>query len=113
MSNVWAFPPEVNRQADFIKHIVIENIRLRDENAQLKAEIDDLKEKNRWIPVSERQPESNRRVIFISLEGTVYCGMHQSSVPQWVADGCYFHSSWYKFVTHWMPLPEPPQEVEE
>ena len=86
---------------------------VEEENAQLKAEIDDLKEKNRWIPVSERQPESNRRVIFISLEGTVYCGMHQSSVPQWVADGCYFHSSWYKFVTHWMPLPEPPQEVEE
>ena len=106
MSNVWAFPPEVNRQADFIKHIVIENIRLRDENARLKEE-------RRWIPVSERMPESNRRVIFISLEGTVYCGMHQSSVPQWVADGCYFHSSWYKFVTHWMPLPEPPQEVEE
>ena len=72
-----------------------------------------LKEERRWIPVSERMPESNRRVIFISLEGTVYCGMHQSSVPQWVADGCYFHSSWYKFVTHWMPLPEPPQEVEE
>ena len=40
MSNVWAFPPEVNRQADFIKHIVIENIRLRDENARLKEEFD-------------------------------------------------------------------------
>ena len=45
MSNVWAFPPEVNRQADFIKHIVIENIRLRDENARLKERIDQL-EKN-------------------------------------------------------------------
>jgi hypothetical protein len=31
MSDVWVFPPEVNRQADFIKHIVIENFRLRKE----------------------------------------------------------------------------------
>ena len=38
MSDVWVFPPEVNWQADFIKHIVIKNIRLRDENARLKEE---------------------------------------------------------------------------
>lgn len=34
MSDVWVFPLEVNRQADFIKHIVIENFRLRDENVR-------------------------------------------------------------------------------
>ena len=38
MSDVWVFPPEVNRQADFIKHIVIENIRMRDENVRLRDE---------------------------------------------------------------------------
>jgi len=102
MSNVWAFPPEVNRQADFIKHIVIENIRLRDENARLKEE-------RRWIPVSERMPEKSgwypawyrHNGEWTLQEDTYYFGNGQWQLRSDGDIGCWHY-----------PLPEPPQEVE-
>ena len=103
MNNVWAFPPEVNRQADFIKHIVIENIRLRDENARLKEE-------RRWIPVSERLPEDRSWAIVKTTDFT-----EPLAVLAQYCNGNWWWFEWRELqltVTHWMPLPEPPQEVE-
>jgi hypothetical protein len=63
-------------------------------------------EQPRWIPVSERLPEDkNSWLIFFEKENGAY-------------PGSYFNGDWYgsdgeiipsSNVTHWMPLPEPPE----
>lgn len=71
----------------------------------------------RWIPVSERLPERGERTLVRCL-GKLYgpqtyvgtfcevpfpagCGLHR----YWDSDEC----DTYLSVTHWMPLPEPPE----
>ena len=60
-----------------------------------------------WIPVTERLPQIGRNVLIFSIKG--YC-----------AEGYFNGSGWSQYrwcawinpqeVTHWMPLPEPPEE---
>jgi hypothetical protein len=77
---------------------------LEAENAKLEAE-------RRWIPVSERLPVDNSQVLFYDNDGIIYKGVHSNNTPQWESNGGYYwHGSEYKYVTHWMPLPEPPEE---
>lgn len=74
----------------------------------LLDEIDRLNAERRWIPVSERLPEDNIEVLI--FDGTdIFLACHQSRVPQWSGDGAYYHGGWYYMITHWMPLPEPPE----
>lgn len=64
----------------------------------------ELEEKQRWIPVTERLPEYGQEVIVYSgnvLKPVVY-GIHY-----WNKE----FNSW-AHITHWMPLPEPPKEEE-
>ena len=64
---------------------------------------------NKWISANHRLPESGERVLCMCRAG-IY------EVLKW----SYIHWAWYNtshyfmkdFVTHWMPLPEPPKEVE-
>lgn len=74
----------------------------------LEEAIKELK-KNNWISVDDRLPEDEERIlIFVALEG------HESvQLDTCYEDGGYIHlDSGYAFgaeVTHWMPLPEPPE----
>ncbi|MCV0711804.1 DUF551 domain-containing protein [Escherichia coli] len=64
-----------------------------------------------WISCSERMPEETGDIIVVS-DGIVMSGISYSR-----RDGFYIASLEYDDdepiggVTHWMPLPEPPQEV--
>ena len=74
-----------------------------------------------WIPVSERMPERDY-VLAADISGTYY-PPHQPNAQvgiyaDWFEDG---NPSWddgdgndlhLKQVTHWMPLPAPPQQEE-
>jgi len=79
------------------------------EISKLRSEVSALREQVRWIPVSERLPEDYENVLLL-LNGLVASsGFHNSIIPQWSADGFYYHSNWYDTVTHWKPLPQPPE----
>ena len=58
----------------------------------------------KWIPVTERLPEEDTRVLVWLLEGgSEYTRMDTDRIHnnRWVR--------WQKYVTHWMPLPQPPK----
>ena len=60
-----------------------------------------------WIPVEERLPEENVEVLVSVDENSDDCGYHVCLYrgDEWVRS-----ESGYIFgVTHWMPLPEPPE----
>lgn len=68
-------------------------------------------EELRWIPVTERLPEPWKDVLVYSrydfCETAVYIGVPGKWRVTWNHGMLDVDS-----VTHWMPLPEPPKEVE-
>jgi len=88
---------------------------LTEENEKLTARIAELEVAQRWIPVSERLPE-------VSGDYVVYRGgAYPSEIAYWNFQGDDNPSGWLEWgkyiwagkpVTHWMPLPQPP-EVQE
>ena len=78
--------------------------RLRKRIEELEAEL----AKYRWIPVSERLPEGDAVLVYrergksnIDIDWTFIEGGRE-----------YWYNSGLDNVTHWMPLPEPPQVTE-
>lgn len=65
--------------------------------------------KEHWIPVSERLPKKGVAVL-CACRANIKCVMKWDGID-WYENPtrCYMSG----FVTHWMPLPEPPKEVEE
>lgn len=59
----------------------------------------------RWIPVSERLPERRRRVL---------CWLSYPDIEEIIVENQYYGNGMWmvesEAVTHWMPLPEPPEE---
>jgi len=71
-----------------------------------------LASSRRWIPVGERLPENREdRVLVLMDDGSVGVAWDILRLPV----DKYLCSSWddrissYDAVTHWMPLPEPPE----
>ena len=62
----------------------------------------------RWIPVSERLPERRRRVL---------CRLSYPDIEEIIVENQYYGNGMWmeesEAVTHWMPLPEPPEEGSE
>jgi hypothetical protein len=59
----------------------------------------------RWIPVTERLPTAED-----ALKGHVYAFLKDTkSGEEWPYEAVRNHPDWF---SHWMPLPEPPKEVE-
>ena len=67
----------------------------------------------RWIPVTERLPEDNERVLTLGPKGGIQVCRFRDSTPLlkwhfWTAGNARIAT-----VTHWMPLPHPPKEATE
>jgi len=87
---------------------------------KLQARIAELEAERRWIPVSERLPDPNYEdLVFVRTVddlddpriygvgyGSYYMG--KDNIPAWSLD----FDAYGNIVTHWMPIPEPP-EVKE
>lgn len=59
----------------------------------------------KWISVKERLPEKDEEVLcfFVYPDLTTMCQNVYYGGGRWLGEG--------NFVTHWMPLPEPPKEL--
>ena len=83
---------------------------LREQRDLLLQENAELREKQRWIPVTERLPEDFTRVlIFLPYENHPEVpprraiGSYDSEYNHWVVNSMFVHPS------HWMPLPPKPE----
>lgn len=85
-----------------------QNKQLREAAALVAKESAELLER-RWIPVEERLPEDPVKKVLVFVPHThgniVDSGRYLGS-DGWVLDGWYCTQT---AVTHWMPLPEPPE----
>ena len=64
----------------------------------------------KWIPVTERLPEPGEWVLCSCRSNIIEVLRYDSAMDDWdsqMPERCYMKG----FVTHWMPLPEPPEEV--
>lgn len=70
--------------------------------------------KTKWIPITERLPKDNERVLIARVIGKneplVVQQAFRSSNGWWKVFGTSLRDKSVKF---WMPMPEPPKEVEE
>lgn len=89
-------PDYQNEEANkFVDELIANGVTVTDNNVGCK-----------WIPVTERLPDSGRCVLIYSEDGMVAEGNYTA-----------YDKKWYQFrwsvkgqkVTHWMPLPEPPK----
>lgn len=77
----------------------------------LKLRIADLESQLRWIPVSERPPETYKPVLTVDMSEAT-----QIPVPAFYNPDTKCWSTHFKYdlwVTHWMPLPSVPESEGE
>ena len=78
--------------------------------AEAEEEMDALREKQRWIPVTERLPERDVQVLGWYKDNPF--SQYRPEVVAWNGNGWVFVYAhrYVTNVTHWMPLPKAPEE---
>lgn len=78
--------------------------------AEAEAERDALREKQRWIPVTERLPERDIQVLGWYKDNPF--SQYRPEVVAWNGNGWVFVYAhrYVTNVTHWMPLPKAPED---
>ena len=110
--------------ADLLERLTAENADLRKEiewkdmvialaqrkQAEAEEERDALREKQRWIPVTERLPERDVQVLGWYKDNPF--SQYRPEVVAWNGNGWVFVYAhrYVTNVTHWMPLPKAPEE---
>lgn len=61
----------------------------------------------RWIPVTERMPENTADVLVFRPKMKIEIGISCRINDEWLRYGKDLHGN--DVITHWMPLPEPPE----
>lgn len=90
--------------------------RVQDFEVAEAQELAKLREERRWIPVGERLPEADEQVLAIVSGIWKNITFERAyELVNWSSDEGWIMEAWPEFenpeVTHWMPLPEPPEEV--
>lgn len=67
---------------------------------------------NRWIPVTERLPDENEKVLIYARVGIITVGWYTEMHGVYYNKGFETESGfmWLGTVPYWMPLPEEPKE---
>ena len=66
---------------------------------------------NRWIPCIEKKPEIWKEVL-VTLNDKGYKSIHIGEMQEegsWMIGGEFWYEKDDPRITHWMPLPEPPE----
>lgn len=105
----------IEAQAKEIEKLRGQNEQLREAAALVAKESAELLER-RWIPVEERLPENGVPVLinYIASDDGKY---HPDGTAVWTDYGCFWWEGSLEDcdtevavpITHWMPLPEPPE----
>ena len=84
------------------------------ENKSLAEIYMDGARNGKWIPCSERLPEFGVDVLVYAKtwEDHIQVAHRQYDGIMWELSDCEYYFS-KSDVTHWMPLPEPPEEVQD
>ena len=108
--NEWETPitlgDDLVEAADRIANQNTHILALQKEIEKLRAQLP------RWIPVTERLPTDPVKKVLIfapHTHGNIVDVGRYLGADGWVLEGWYLTQT---SVTHWMPLPEPPEEVE-
>lgn len=91
-------------------HEFADRALLKEIQGKCKHLLPAVKEEPRWIPVAERLPEPNKWMLCLCRANIIEVLKYDPVTDDWdttMPNRCYMKS----FVTHWMPLPEPPKEV--
>ena len=84
-----------------------ESVRRDATLAKLEAEVETATEARQWIPVSERLPEESLvKFLAVTKWGHIMLAQRRSWQPDWIVGGLKMKGD----ITHWLPLPEPPQK---
>lgn len=73
----------------------------------------DIPTANLWIPCSERQPKESGLYLTYQKELGRFQLMRYSPVPLQRNGTGWFDDNYGLYVTHWMPLPDLPKEVDD
>ena len=102
-----------------VRTVALEQWNTRPIEDALIARIAELEAAQRWIPVSERLPELGSPILFYDSilerinKGTCTAMNSDNTNLHWFTDDDLFYfGDRSEYVTHWMPLPQPP-EVQE
>ena len=71
-----------------------------------RARIAELKAANRWIPVGERMPDNHVVVLALGVLMQRDLAYYDVDYEKWYWNE---HFTTHATVTHWRPLPEPPE----
>ena len=86
--------------------------RLYAENESLRERIAELeKAQTKWISVEDKLPEPNCTFLAVMNHGAIYT----MRLPVLLSKNKLIETTKFtrEYVTHWMPLPEPPKEQGE
>lgn len=91
------------------KELLLEHILKSDLTATEKRYLEKLIDSVKWISVKERLPKEETSELLFSADGKVYYGNFGYSKFYAIDSGGIFSGFTAYEVSHWMPLPEPPE----
>jgi len=74
---------------------------LSDENKRLKAEIAELRDRERWIPVGESKPDNDNDVQILLKDGNTAAAYYTEKYDLWMGS----RGQIAPIFSHWRPLP--------
>ena len=101
----------IEQAADAIEELS-KQVELEHQSGFADGQIAANRKKPRWIPVEERLPPYGDRILVTDKTG-VWEGYLSYSRGFMRNTGMTIKDIYDVEVTHWMPLPEPPKEVDE